>query len=119
MSDHHKIHYIELPAIDMAAMKAFYGEIFGWTFTDYGPAYSSFNGAGIDGGFDGDRGARKPSRQGSLVILYSDNVDASLEAVKAAGAEISVPMFEFPGGRRFHFIDPSGNELAIWTTTEG
>ncbi len=115
MSNHHRIHYIELPSADMAAMKAFYGDVFGWTFTDYGPTYAAFHGAGIEGGFDGDAGRRKPSGMGALVVLYSDDLQESLRAVDAAGADISVPIFDFPGGKRFHFIDPSGNELAIWT----
>ncbi|WP_017930229.1 VOC family protein [Robiginitomaculum antarcticum] len=115
MSNHHKIHYIELPAIDLGAMKTFYSAVFGWTFTDYGPTYASFSGAGIDGGFDTAGGGRKPSKQGALVILYSDDLEASLAALTAHGAEITVPIFDFPGGRRFHFTDPSGNELAIWT----
>ena len=115
MSNHHHIHYIELPSVNMEAMKRFYAAVFGWTFTDYGPQYSSFHGAGIEGGFDGDSGARAPSDQGALVILYSDELEQSLAAVEKAGAKISVPIFSFPGGRRFHFHDPSGNELAIWT----
>ncbi len=116
MSDHHKIHYIELPATNLAAMKSFYGDVFGWTFTDYGPSYAAFHGAGIEGGFDADAGRRKPSDMGSLIVLFSGDLVSSLKAVEAGGAKISVPIFEFPGGKRFHFIDPSGNELAIWTT---
>ena len=115
MSDHNRIHYIELPVTDRDVMKAFYGSVFGWTFTDYGPTYAAFHGAGIEGGFDGDAGRRKPSDMGALVVLYSDDLPASLKAVEAAGAKISAPIFDFPGGQRFHFIDPSGNELAMWT----
>lgn len=115
MSDHHRIHYIELPATDLDAMKAFYGGVFGWTFTDYGPSYAAFHGAGIEGGFDADTGRRKPSDMGALVVLYSDDLPASLQSVEAAGAKITAPIFEFPGGKRFHFMDPSGNELAMWT----
>lgn len=115
MSQHHHFNYIELPATDIAAMKAFYTAAFGWSYVDYGPSYAAITGAGIDGGFDGDAGARGPSDQGALVILYSENVEDSLEAVQAAGGAITVPIFEFPGGKRFHFKDPSGNELAVWT----
>ncbi len=115
MSDkHHHFNYIELPATDMAAMKDFYTTVFGWSYIDYGPSYAAITGAGIDGGFDADSD-RTPSRNGALIVIYSDDVEASLAAVKTAGAEISVPIFTFPGGKRFHFIDPSGNELAIWT----
>lgn len=99
----------------MAAMKAFYTSVFGWDYVDYGPSYAAITGAGMDGGFDADAGARGPSDQGALVVLYSDNLEASEQAVKAANGEITAPIFSFPGGRRFHFKDPSGNELAVWT----
>lgn len=115
MSTHHHFNYIELPTIDMAAMKAFYSAVFGWSYVDYGPSYAAITGAGMDGGFDGDAGVRKPSDQGALVVLYSDDLEASEKAVKIANGEITAPIFNFPGGRRFHFKDPSGNELAVWT----
>ena len=111
---HHHFNYIELPAMDLAAMKAFYGQAFGWTFMDWGEDYVSIHGAGVEGGFDRTKG-RKPSDQGALVILYSDDLSISEQAVVEAGGLISVPVFEFPGGRRFHFRDPSGNDLAIWS----
>ncbi|WP_026940874.1 VOC family protein [Hellea balneolensis] len=115
MSDHHHFNYIELPTTDMMAMKAFYKSVFGWDYIDYGPSYSAITGAGMDGGFDAEAGARKPSDQGALIVLYSDNLEATEHAVIAANAEITMPIFRFPGGRRFHFKDPSGNELAVWT----
>lgn len=105
------IDYVELPGKDMAAMKAFYGGAFGWSFTDYGPTYASFGGAGVDGGFDIENKALKAP----LVVLYSFDLEAALARVEAAGGAIVVPIFAFPGGRRFHFRDPAGNELAIWT----
>ena len=92
-------------------MKAFYSSVFGWDYVDYGPSYAAITGAGMDGGFDANAGTRKPSDQGALIVLYSDILEATLDAVKAAGGEITVPMFSFPGGRRFHFKDPSGNAL--------
>jgi len=95
-------------------MKAFYTAVFGWSYVDYGPSYAAITGAGVDGGFDA-AADRKPSRAGALVVIYSDDVEASLAAVNAAGGEITVPIFEFPGGKRFHFVGPSGNELAVWT----
>lgn len=116
MSTHHHFNYIELPATDLAAMKAFYGSAFDWTFQDWGDTYAAIQGAGVDGGMDADAGARKPSNQGTLVILYSEDLVASEKAVIDAGGTISVPAFDFPGGRRFHFTDPSGNELGVWTT---
>jgi len=111
---HHTLNYIELPATDLPAMKAFYGAAFGWTFIDYGPTYASFQGAGLDGGFDAHSDHKPVGGNGALVILISDNLEQSEDAVKAAGGVISRAIFAFPGGRRFHFIDPSGNELAVW-----
>ena len=114
MSNHHHFNYIELPATDLAAMKKFYGDAFGWTFQDWGDTYVAIQGAGVDGGFDAASENRKPTDQGVLVILFSDDLVASEKAVIDAGGTISVPAFDFPGGRRFHFTDPSGNELGIW-----
>ena len=118
MNTHHTFNYIELPSTDNAAMKAFYGEVFGWTFQDWGETYVSTHGSGVEGGFDAASGARKPSDQGALVILYSDDLEATEQAVIKAGGTISVAAYGFPGGRRFHFEDPSGNELAVWTPAE-
>lgn len=112
---HHTINYIELPMSDVAATKAFYGQVFGWKFQDWGPTYVSFEGAGIDGGFDADGIQR--SDHGALVILYSADLTSSQAAVEAAGGTITKPIFSFPGGRRFHFEDPNGNQLAVWTIT--
>ena len=114
MSRHHQIDYFELPASDLAAAKNFYNAAFGWTFTDYGATYAGFGYPGADreaGGMTTDREhARAP-----LAILYSENLEASEKKVKDAGGKIVKPIFSFPGGRRFHFTDPSGNELAIWS----
>ena len=106
-----KIDYVELRAGDMAASKDFYAAAFGWGFTDYGPDYAAFAGAGLDGGLDatGQAADRPP-----LVILKADDLEDVLGRVEAAGGVITVPIFEFPGGRRFHFRDPAGNELAVW-----
>ncbi|GHA99388.1 glyoxalase [Algimonas arctica] len=111
---HHGFNYIELPSTNNAAMKQFYGAAFGWTFEDWGPTYVAIHVAGVDGGFD-QESDRKPSDQGSLVILYSDDLLASEASIRSAGAEVSMPAYDFPGGRRFHFKDPSGNELAVWS----
>ena len=107
-----KIDYVELPARDLAAMKAFYGSAFGWTFEDWGNDYMAFSDSGVEGGFR--RTETEPPRGGTLVILYSDDLEAAEKAVSDAGGEI-IERHDFPGGRRFSFIDPSGNELAIWT----
>ena len=113
------INYIELRATDMAATKRFYGEAFGWQWVDYGPAYVSFTGAGVDGGFHLDEESNDtPPRQpvpSALIVLYARDLEAALERVEEAGGTIAKPIFSFPGGRRFHFIDPNGNELAVWS----
>jgi predicted enzyme related to lactoylglutathione lyase len=109
MREDGKIDYVEFPARDLAAAKAFYGAAFGWTFTDYGPGYAAFN-EGLDGGFQTEDGPQKP-----LVILYARDLEAMEAKVRAAGGTISKPIFSFPGGRRFHFTDPAGNELAVWS----
>ncbi len=109
--EHHQINYVELPATDIGAAKRFYGDAFGWTFQDWGPEYVSFSGGGLDGGFTSDAPV---GAGGALVVLYSDELESSLDAVVAAGGTITRPIFSFPGGRRFHFADPNGLELAVW-----
>ncbi len=109
---HHHIDYVEFPAADLGPLKAFYGKAFGWTFTDYGPTYAAPDNAGLDGGFQGD-GQTAPAKP--LIILYSDDLEASLSAVADAGGVVTQSIFDFPGGRRFHFTDPSGNELGVWS----
>ena len=106
-----QIDYVEFPGQDMAALKSFYSQAFGWSFTDYGPDYAGFD-QGLDGGFDTDA-TSKPEKP--LVVLYAHDLEAMLERVTAAGGVITLPIFSFPSGRRFHFRDPSGNDLAVWT----
>lgn len=108
------INYIEFPMTDNAGTKAFYGAAFGWEFTDWGPGYISFTGAGIEGGFNGLNEA-DVTPPGVLVVLYADDLSAALAAVEGAGGKIVKPIYEFPGGRRFHFRDPNGTELAVWS----
>jgi predicted enzyme related to lactoylglutathione lyase len=109
-----KIDYCELSGTDLPAMKHFYETAFGWQFTDYGPTYTAFSESGLEGGIQSD-----PAESGKppLIILYADNLEAMLAAVQEAGGEIVRDVFSFPGGRRFHFRDPSGNELAVWSET--
>ena len=114
MREDGKIDYVELPGGDLAATKAFYGQAFGWSFMDYGPTYAAFEEAGLEGGFQADP-AERPS--GALVVLYAHDLEAMAAKVTAAGGTIVKPIFAFPGGRRFHFRDPSGNELAAWSET--
>lgn len=106
-----KIDYVELPAADVAAAKQFYGDAFGWTFQDWGDAYTSFSGAGVEGGF---RVGEASVKGGALVILYADDLAVMEETIIKAGGTIGT-RHEFPGGKRFHFADPNGNELAVWS----
>lgn len=112
MNKHHAVNYIEFPAADLPAVKDFYAKAFGWKFTDYGPEYTAFNDGALDGGFT--KGAVS-GESGPLVILYSEDLPASLESVKKCGGTITKSIYEFPGGRRFHFADPAGNHLAVWS----
>jgi len=104
-----QISYVELPSADMPATAAFLTAAFGWGMVAYGPQYLGFTGAGLDGGIDAAGGAPGP-----LVILKTDDLVACEAAVRAAGGVITVPPFDFPGGRRFHFREPGGNVLAVW-----
>ena len=112
MREDGKLDYLELPGGDLGAVKAFYGAAFGWTFQDYGPTYAAFD-QGLDGGFDADAAPdAKP-----LPVLFARDLEAMAAKVEAAGGRIVKPIFAFPGGRRFHFRDPAGNELAVWSET--
>jgi predicted enzyme related to lactoylglutathione lyase len=111
MREDGKIDYVEFHGGDLSAVKRFYGAAFGWTFTDYGPTYTAFAGQGRDGGFNAEDDLPAP-----LVILYAHDLEAMQSKVEAAGGQIVREIFTFPGGRRFHFRDPSGNVLAVWTT---
>jgi len=112
MHAHHTIDYVEITVRDLTAAKAFYTSAFGWELTDYGPTYAGIVGAGKEAG---GLTVGEPKPGGPLVILYSDDLEASQAAVERAGGSITTPIFTFPGGRRFHFADPSGNELAVWS----
>lgn len=107
-----RIDYIEFRTTDMAATQRFYGGVFGWTFQDYGPGYAGFNDGRLDGGFEL---AERVQRGGPLVIIYASDLAAMEQQVREAGSTITREIYEFPGGRRFHFTDPSGNELAVWS----
>lgn len=109
------INYIELPCRDLAATKAFFSQVFGWGFIDYGPEYMAFENAGIDGGYFQSEHVALTKQGSALVVLYSAELEQTLSAVEAAGGQILQDIFSFPGGRRFHFADPSGNEYAVWS----
>lgn len=106
------INYVEFKAKDIAKIKSFYSEAFGWAFTDYGPDYVAFSDSGLEGGFTKTEG---DIVNGALVVLYHENLEEILQKVVQAGGIVVKDIFSFPGGRRFHFEDPSGNELAIWS----
>lgn len=110
MREDGKIDYVEFRGRGMAAIKGFYAAAFGWAFADYGPDYAAFS-EGVDGGFDT---ASEPVRP-PLVVLYAKDLDAMEARVRAAGGAVIVPIYVFPGGRRFHFTDPAGTELAVWS----
>jgi uncharacterized protein len=105
-----KIDYIEFSATDIAATKKFYGEVFGWKFTDYGPDYTCFEDGKTTGGFS--KGSVSPA--GTLIVIYADDLKNTEQRVRSAGGEIVKETFSFPGGSRFHFADPNGNVLAVW-----
>ena len=113
MHTHHAIDYIEFTVGDLAAAKQFYTAAFGWAFNDYGPAYAGIR--GVDGEVGGLSQAEPLRLGGPLVVLYSGDLEASASAVRAAGGVVTQGPYPFPGGRRFHFTDPSGNELAVWS----
>jgi len=106
-----RIDYIEFNVGDIARSKAFYGKAFGWSFTDYGPDYCEFTDGTMKGGFDGTGSV---TTGGPLVVLYGENLEEFQQSVADAGGKVVKPIFAFPGGRRFHFTDPDGYELAVW-----
>ena len=107
-----KINDIELKANNLEKVKAFYSSVFNWSFTDYGPTYTAFTNSGLEGGFELSKGE---IINGALVVLYHDNLALIKTQIEKSGGSITTEIFEFPGGKRFHFLDPSGNELAIWS----
>jgi len=107
-----RIDYVEFQVSDLSAAKSFYSEVFGWDFTDYGPEYTSFHDGRLGGGL---RKVARVERGGPLVVLYATDLEGVEEKIRAHGGRIVRDTFEFPGGRRFHFTDPAGNELAVWS----
>ena len=115
MNKHEKINYVEYPAKDIEATKRFFTTAFGWAFVDYGPDYSAFSNQGLDGGFFRSKLKSTSESGAALIVFFSENLEATEAKVKKAGGVISKEIFSFPGGRRFHFIEPSGNEFAVWS----
>ena len=115
MPQHEKINYVEFPATNIEQTKAFFSEVFGWRFTDYEPDYTAFANAGLDGGFYRSEQSSSTENGSALVVLYSKQLEITQNNIEKAGGTIVKPIFSFPGGRRFHFCDPSNNEFAVWS----
>jgi len=115
MNQHEKINYVELPSQNLAATKAFFQKVFNWQFNDFGPDYTAFSNQGLDGGFYQANLTSDTSNGAALIVFYSKDLEATLNKIEQAGGCICQAIFEFPGGRRFHFKEPSGNEFAVWS----
>jgi hypothetical protein len=115
MTQNNKINYIEIPAQNIEATKTFFTEVFGWSFVDYGPDYSSFAAQGVDGGFFTSDLVVSTKNGSPLIVLYSNVLETTQDKIEKAGGTIIKPIFSFPGGKRFHFVDPNGNEFAVWS----
>jgi len=115
MKGHEKVNYLEFPASDLTVTKTFFETVFGWSFTDFCPDYMAFSEASVDGGFYRSEQASKTATGGALVVFYSEQLEATQAKIEAAGGLIIKAIFDFPGGRRFHFCEPSGNEFAVWS----
>ncbi|MEY4911661.1 MAG: hypothetical protein RL761_1324 [Pseudomonadota bacterium] len=115
MNHHEKLNYVEFAAKDLPATKAFFQATFNWVFADYGPEYIAFSNEGLDGGFFKAEMHSNASIGGAFLVFYSKQLEATLAKVEKAGGKVNKPIFPFPGGRRFHFTEPSGNEFAVWS----
>lgn len=115
VTKHNKINYIEIPALNIEATKVFFAEVFGWSFVDYGPEYCSFGAQGVDGGFFKSDLLVSTKSGSPLIVLYSNELETTQNKILNAGGAIIKATFSFPGGRRFHFSDPNGNEYAVWS----
>jgi len=115
MSSDQKIDYIEFPAEAFQAVEEFYSSTFGWSFTDYGPDYRAFSDEKLNGGFYKSNLRSRTENGAALVVIYADDLEATRDRIVAADGSVCKEIFSFPGGRRFHFLDPHGNELAVWS----
>lgn len=115
MNTHEKLNYVEFQASDLQATKAFFQQVFGWEFVDYGLDYTAFSNQGLDGGIYQSDKYSMSSNGAALLVFYSNDLEQTLEKVTQAGGKVVKPIFSFPGGRRFQFTEPSGNELAVWS----
>lgn len=115
MNQHEKINYVEFPARDIDGTKSFFEAAFGWVFVDYGPEYTAFSNQGLDGGFYKSELHASQDNGGALIVFYSSELEETQLKIENAGGQITKAIFSFPGGRRFHFAEPSGNEFAVWS----
>ena len=118
MNEHEKIIYIEFPAKDIENTKQFFSSVFGWSFVDYGPEYVAFSNAGIDGGFYQSDLVSSTKNGATLIVFYSSSLEITQNKIKNSGGSIIKSIFSFPGGHRFHFCDPNGNEYAVWSDSD-
>lgn len=115
MKKHEKLDYVEFPASRPERTREFFAAAFGWSFEEFGPDYCAFSGQGLDGGFYRSPLYSTTQNGAALLVFYSEDLEATQASVEAAGGRIEKPIFDFPGGRRFHFCEPSGNEFAVWS----
>ena len=115
MNEHEKINYVEFPAKNIEATKTFFIDVFGWSFVDYGPEYTAFSNEGVDGGFFKSDLSISTENGSALIVFYSKDLEKTQSKIENAGGSIIKSIFTFPGGRRFHFSDPNGNEYAVWS----
>ena len=118
MHQHGKLNYVEFPAKYLSATKAFFSAAFDWSFVDYGPDYVAFSDQGLDGGFFRSEQCSTSATGGALLVFYSADIKATLARVQQHGGIVIKPIFDFPGGCRFHFTEPSGNEFAVWSESQ-
>ena len=119
MKQHEILNYVEFPARDLDATRKFFSEVFAWDFEDFGPDYCAFAEQGLDGGFYRSELYSTTLNGAALLVFYSENLEATQSRIEQAGGRIEKPIFPFPGGRRFHFSEPSGNEFAVWSDKAG
>lgn len=115
MNVHEKMNYVEFPARDIQATKSFFTHVFGWSFEDFGAEYTAFEDEGLDGGFYYSEKVSLTKHGSALIVFYSEELEITEAKIINAGGKIIRPTFTFPGGRRFHFTEPSGNEFAVWS----